>query len=75
MLPSKSTSWEMNERGQAYKDAVEFGIDTCQLEYILTLTPAERLKRHEAALALVLAARKAGIKYYGFDPRSPEAPQ
>ena len=57
----------------AYESAIEYGIDVCQLEYILTLTPAERLKRHDAALALVRAAREAGIRYYGFDPRSPEA--
>jgi hypothetical protein len=61
------------DRGPAYQSAVEYGIDVCQLEYLLTLTPAERLKRHDAALALVLAAREAGIRYYGFDPRHPEA--
>lgn len=85
MLPLKSTSSAMHEpmrphmmrphMMRAYKDAAEFGIDTYQLEYLLTLTPAERLRRHDAALAFVLAARKAGIKYYGFDPRSPEASQ
>jgi hypothetical protein len=75
MLPLKSTSSAMDGRMLAYKDASEFGIDTYQLEYLLTLTPAERLRRHDAALAFVIAARKAGIKYYGFDPRSPEASQ
>jgi hypothetical protein len=63
----------MDEPMGAYQNAIEFGIDTCQLDYLLTLTPAERLRRHDAALAFVLAARKAGIRYYGFDPRSPEA--
>ena len=63
-----------NEHGPAYQDAVEYGIDVRQLEYLLTLTPAERLARHDAALALVLAAREAGIRYYGFDPGHPEAP-
>jgi hypothetical protein len=67
MPPFKSTRSAM--------DASESGIDMYQLEYLLTLTPAERLKRHDAALTFVLAARKAGIKYYGFDPRSPEASQ
>jgi hypothetical protein len=57
----------------AYQAAIKYGIDVCQLEYILTLTPAERLKRDDAALAFVRAAREAGIRYYGFDPRSPEA--
>jgi hypothetical protein len=75
MPASKSMSGEMDERRRAYQHAVEFGIDTCQLEYALTLTPAERLRRHDAALAFVVAARKAGIKYYGFNPRPPEAPQ
>lgn len=65
----------MDKPNCAYQAAVEYGIDVSQLEYILTLTPAERLRRHDAALAFVLAARKAGIQYYGFDPRSPEASQ
>lgn len=75
MLPLKSTDRSPDEQKQAYKNASEYGIDTSQLEYLLTLTPAERVRRHDAALAFVLAARKAGIKYYGFDPRSPEASQ
>lgn len=56
----------------AYKDATDYGIDVHHLEYLLTLTPTERLMRHDAALALVLAAREAGIQYYGFDPRHPK---
>jgi hypothetical protein len=75
MLPRESTDWAIDEQMQVYQDAVKYGIDTRQLEYLLTLTPAERLRRHDAALAFVLAARAAGIKYYGFDPRSPEASQ
>ena len=75
MLSSKSTNRVTDEPIRAYQNAVEFGIDTCRLEYMLTLTTAERLRRHDAALAFVLAAREAGIKYYGFDPRSPEASQ
>jgi hypothetical protein len=73
MPPLNTTSRAAEEPRPAYQNAVEYGIDTDQLEYLLTLTPAERLKRHDAALAFVLAARKAGIRYYGFDPRSPEA--
>ncbi len=53
--------------------AAEYGIDIDQLEYIQTLTSTERLKRHDAALALLLAVRQAGIQHYGFDARSPEA--
>jgi hypothetical protein len=70
MLSLESMDWV-----PAYKAASEYGIDTSQLEYLLTLMPAERVKRRDAALVFVLAARKAGIKYYGFDPRSPEASQ
>lgn len=40
------------------------------LEYLQTLTPAERMARHEAALELVRALRKAGTEFYGFDPRA-----
>ncbi len=67
MPPLKDTKIG-NEHGPAYQSAVEYGIDVCQLEYLLTLSPTERLMRHDAALAMVLAAREAGIRYYGFDP-------
>jgi hypothetical protein len=73
MLPPESKCWATDEQLLAYKDAIEYGIDARQLEYALTLTPAERLRRHDAALALVSAARKAGFRYYGVNPRSPEA--
>jgi len=72
MHPAKSSRRAADGLMRAYQDAVKFGIDMSQIEYLLTLTPAERLRRHDAALAFVLAARKAGIRYYGFDPRSPE---
>ena len=45
-------------------------IDVDLLEYLLTLTPAQRIERHEAALELVNALRKAGTEHYGFDPRA-----
>jgi hypothetical protein len=60
---------------RAFQAAMDYGIGTNQPEYLLTLTPAEGLRRHDAALALVLSARKAGIHYYGFAPGSPEASQ
>lgn len=75
MFSSESTDWVKDERMQSCQNAVEYGIDMCQLDYLLTLTPAERLRRHDAALAFVLTARKAGIKHYGFDPRSSETSQ
>jgi hypothetical protein len=62
----------MDEQRAAYKEAIDYGIDIHHLEYLLTLTPLERPKRHDAALNLVLAAREAGIRYYSFDPRPPE---
>jgi hypothetical protein len=60
--------------GPAEKEAAGFGIDLSQLNYLLSLTPYERLQRHEQALDLVSAVRKAGIQLYGFDPRSADSP-
>lgn len=48
-------------------------VDLAQLEDLLALTPTQRIARHEQALVLVRALRQAGINYYGFDPRPPEA--
>lgn len=45
-------------------------IDVDLLDYLLTLTPAQRIERHEGALELVRALRKAGTEFYGFDPRA-----
>jgi hypothetical protein len=73
MLPFKSMNTS-DERKTAYQAAVDYGIDMNQLEYLLSLTPLERLLRHDAARDFVLAAREAGIRYYGFDPRHPETP-
>jgi hypothetical protein len=70
-MESKNTSSEQNT---AYQAAADYGIDMHQLEYILTLTPWERVLQHDAARDFVLAAREAGIQYYGFDPRHPETP-
>ena len=58
----------------AWQAAIDYGIDVSQLEYLMTLTPAERLQRHQQALELVRAMRRAGIDYYGFDPRLPDDP-
>lgn len=56
----------------AWQAAVEYGIDIGQLDFLMTLSPAERLRRHEIVRPLIVAARQAGIDYYGFDPRSAE---
>jgi hypothetical protein len=61
------------EKKTTYQAAADYGIDMQQLEYLLTLTPWERVLRHEAAREFVLAAREAGIRYYGIDPRHPES--
>ena len=74
MISGESTQNATDAQTSAYQDAIEYGIDIRQLEYLLTLTPEDRLMRHDAALALVSAAREAGIRYYGFDPRHPETP-
>jgi hypothetical protein len=61
--------------GSAWRAAAEYGIDLDQLDSSLSLTPLERLIRHDQALELILAMTQAGIRYYGFDPRFAEAPE
>ena len=68
----KSKNLKTGLKKKARQAAIDYGIDVNQMDYILSLTPAERLRRHDAALALVKAARKAGRHYYGFDNRPPE---
>ena len=60
--------------GHAWQAAIDYGIDVSQTEYLMSLTPLQRLIRHDQALDLVLAMRQAGIKHYGFDPNPPETP-
>ncbi|GMU62999.1 MAG: hypothetical protein AMXMBFR34_47620 [Myxococcaceae bacterium] len=45
-------------------------VDVDLLDYLQSLTPAQRMERHEAALELVRALRKASREHYGFDPRA-----
>ncbi len=59
----------------AWRAAEQSGEDMGQLAYLLTLTPAERLIRHERARLAVAAFREAGRKFYGFDPAHPPAIQ
>lgn len=59
--------------GSAWQAAIDYGIDVSQLEYLLSLSPQERLERHEQALDLVRALREAGVRHYGFDPPTVEA--
>ncbi|HWL94351.1 MAG TPA: hypothetical protein VNT79_12540 [Phycisphaerae bacterium] len=61
------------EHGAAWQAAIDYGIDVSMLEWSLSLTPSERLMRHQQALELVRAARAAGTQFYGYDPRYPPA--
>jgi hypothetical protein len=45
-------------------------IDIALLEYLQTLTVAERLALNDATQEAVRALRKAGEEFYGFDPRA-----
>ena len=56
--------------GVAPQPSEDDDIDVDLLDYLQTLTPAQRIERHEAALELVRALRKAGTEHYGFDPRA-----
>jgi hypothetical protein len=58
-------------RSSARQAAADYGIDLSITDYLFTLTPEQRLERHDQHLELVQALRQAGIDYYGFDPRNP----
>jgi hypothetical protein len=60
--------------GPACQAAIEFGIDPRELDYLLGLSPLERLVRHDQALQLIIAAQEAGVQHYGVDPRPAEDP-
>ena len=42
------------------------------IDELLSLTPTERVLRHERLLESMQLLREAGIRLYGFDPRVPE---
>ncbi len=60
---------DTGQKSDAWQRARLYGIDTARLAFLLTLSPAERLHRHDIVRPLINAARQAGIQYYGFDPR------
>lgn len=64
-----------NGESDAIRAAREYGIDLSLTDYLLSLTPLERLERHDQALELIRAARAAGREHYGFDPRPAATPQ
>lgn len=45
----------------SWQAAIDYGIDVSQLDYLLSLTPAQRIERHEQALALVRALQGARV--------------
>lgn len=55
------------------KELTSPDIDLDLIDYLLSLSPAERIRRHDQALELVRALRQAGKRLYGLDPRVPEA--
>ena len=70
MFGMKDLVHEFSElKTDAWQKAQVYGIDTARLEFLLTLSPAERLRRHDIVRPLIIAARHAGIQFYGFDPR------
>ncbi|MBK8268173.1 MAG: hypothetical protein IPK83_07635 [Planctomycetes bacterium] len=66
-----STNTDMPKE-DAWQAAIDYGIDVSLLEYNLSLTPEERILKHERNLELVRAMRQAAIDYHGYDPRFPE---
>jgi hypothetical protein len=48
-------------------------VDLWQIEYNLSLSPAERLKRFEGFLELCQAFQKAGMKQHGHIPATDSA--
>ena len=54
-------------------EALSPDVDLDFIDYLLSLSPAERIRRHDQALELVRALRQAGKRLYGFDPRASEA--
>jgi hypothetical protein len=62
-----------NREGAQQPPTSEADLDLDLLMYLQTLTPEERLIRHEGALELVRELRKASEKLYGFGPRAAAA--
>ncbi len=70
---------EPDKKVEAASDALKKGeanvdesgdVDLDLLDFLASLSPAERLARHEQARTLVEALRRAGEKLYGVDPRA-----
>lgn len=48
-------------------------VDLSQVEYCLSLTPAERIEQNHQARLFAECLREAGRRYYGFPSSNPEA--
>jgi hypothetical protein len=70
MLSPPPANSHMNPTDQSASAPDEADLDVDLLEYLQSLTPAERLKRQLDALELVRALRRAGAEHHGVDPRS-----
>jgi len=53
----------MSSISESAAESAEADLDHDLLDFLQSLTPAERLRRHESALALVRALRKAGAQH------------
>lgn len=57
----------MKTREQIIAEAQRAGVDFEMLEYNLSLTPDERARQHDAALALVLELKRIGEEQRAHD--------
>lgn len=64
----------MEDPDEVLRRAEEYGIDLSLLRENLRLTPTERLRRHEEALELLNAFRRAGEKVNGPYPPIDQLP-
>ena len=62
------------EADEALARAEAFGIDLSLLRESLKLTPTERLRRHDEALAFMETVRRAGEKLHGPFPHPDQLP-
>lgn len=56
--------------GTEPRETEDDDIDVSLLEYLQTLTVAERMALNDATQEAVRALGKAGEEFYGFDPRA-----
>ena len=64
-----SSSSDNQPQKERFPGQDEDGFDISQIDYMLSLTPAQRLKMLERWVDFDKAITDARIKHYGFDPR------